>query len=720
MLRFCILPEVAEKRRLEAEKKKAAAAAVADKAKTARPKGTKGEAKHVSTEQLEPDEYDSEKLIEKVTEIAQSRGRKGFDRKTYIETLTKLVPHAEKIGPRTQLYIYSSMVSADFDNTGSLFNAMNMTLWNAALDKVSKMLPLLIQSWDDLRESGMTAAEIQSQRDVETRDPTLHCNLQDHFVAVVAKLDDELYKALQFTVDVYGTEYQEVLANSSKFLVLLKRVFHFLEDTSQVLPLGTISLRLMEQLYYKPDVLNKAIYEAIHHGVPETEKPRWVWPEDSSLFLSKLCGYVHATGEVRAQRRALLVQAYHLALHDHFQEARDLLHLTNLEQRAQESLVDIQILYNRVLAQMGLCAFRLGKIQEAHSCLMDVCMHGKSRELLAQGLSFGKFQEKTQEQERDERLRQLPYHMHINLEVLDSAHHICAMLLEVPNLALQTIDPTSKRNMISKVLRRALEHHDKQVFTGPPENAKEAVVCAAKALQRGDWQSACTAVDTLKLWDHIDVGDVENGQKIKAMIKEKMKVEALRTYLFSYASIYDAFHLDQLVSMFDLPSKQVHSIVSKMMIKEEITAFWDESSKYLLMQHSEPTPLQRLALTLADKAALAVENNERLVEHKTGGHGGKEQGAAKGAGRFDGVADAKGRGRYGKGGGEKGKGKGRGKGSGSFTRPAQMRGWENARAAALSGRSQQMWRSGPGPSRGGSGGGGGGGDREIVRNTDGN
>jgi len=339
---------------------------------------------------------------------------------------------------------------------------------------------------------------------------------------------------------------------------------------------------------------------------------------------------------------------------------------------------------------------------------------------LAQGLSFGKFQEKTQEQERDERLRQLPYHMHINLEVLDSAHHICAMLLEVPNLALQTIDPTSKRNMISKVLRRALEHHDKQVFTGPPENAKEAVVCAAKALQRGDWQSACTAVDTLKLWDHIDVGDVENGQKIKAMIKEKMKVEALRTYLFSYASIYDAFHLDQLVSMFDLPSKQVHSIVSKMMIKEEITAFWDESSKYLLMQHSEPTPLQRLALTLADKAALAVENNERLVEHKTGGHGGKEQGAAKGAGRFDGVADAKGRGRYGKGGGEKGKGKGRGKGSGSFTRPAQMRGWENARAAALSGRSQQMWRSGPGPSRGGSGGGGGGGDREIVRNTDGN
>jgi len=78
--------------------------------------------------------------------------------------------------------------------------------------------------------------------------------------------------------------------------------------------------------------------------------------------------------------------------------------------------------------------------------------------------------------------------MHINLEVLESAHLVCAMLLEVPNLAMQSIDPNNKR-ISSKVLRKALEYYDKQVFTGPPENNKGAVVCAAKALQRGDWQS---------------------------------------------------------------------------------------------------------------------------------------------------------------------------------------------------------------------------------------
>mmetsp|Transcript_39333 Transcript_39333/g.98972 ORF Transcript_39333/g.98972 Transcript_39333/m.98972 type:complete len:969 (-) Transcript_39333:41-2947(-) len=697
MIRWLITDEVAAKKkkkeedrgqREEKEKK--------PKKPTAKDKSREVEPREASKKEKEPDEYTPEQLVKKVTEIAQSRGRRNFDKKAYIDKLHQLMQHASKQGPRAQLYIYSTLVSADFDNTGSVFAAMKIELWNEALEKVIKMLPLLVESYKDLKDSGYDDKAIQAMADPDNEDPTAHPRQQELFISFVEKLDDELYKALQFTVDVYGAEYQEILGNSSKFLVVLKRTLHFFEETHQVQPLAITSLRLIEQLYYKPDVLNSAVYEAIQHAQPEADKATWVFPSDSCAFMSKLCRYVFAAGQTRYQWRALLCQAYHLALHDHFQEARDLLHLTNLQEKALESDVHVQILYNRVLAQMGLCAFRLGKIQEAHNDLMAVCMHNKARELLAQGLSYAKFQERTPEQERAERLRQFPYHMHINLEVLDSAHHLSAMLLEVPNLAMQAIDPTNKR-IISRVLRRALDQYDKQVFTGPPENAKEAVVSAAKALQKGDWQSACSAIEDLKLWEHIDVGHPENGAKVRDMIKEKVKTEGLRTYLFAYASIYDAFHLDQLVSMFDLPSKIVHSIVSKMMIKEEITAFWDESSKYLLMQHVEPTPLQRLALTLADRGAQAVENNERLVDHKTGGYGFKEQGReGKGGGRWD-QGDGKGQRRFGKGGvpgfeDRKGKGKGRGKTSSG---PPRSRGWENARAGAFSGGAQRGWGSRP-------------------------
>jgi len=640
----------------------------------------------------EPEEYSPEELTKKVTEIAQQRGRRGFDRKTYIDKLNELMSHATKQGPRACLYIYSSMVSADFDNTGSAFLAMRIDLWNEALDKVKLMLPLLQDSHKNKDD-----AEPADQGSEE--DPTSHDRQQDLFVAFVEKLDDELYKALQFTVDVYGAEYQDILANSSKFLVLLKRVLSFFESTQQTSHLGAVALRLMEHLYYKPDRLNAAVYEAIQNQVPDEEKPDWDWPKDSEAFMAKLCRYVYAGGQ-RNQRRANLYQAYHLALHDRFQAARDLLNLCNLQEQAQDSDVHTQILYNRVLAQMGLCAFRLGKIQDAHSCLMDVCMYNKARELLAQGLSYSKNMDKTAEQDRAERLRQLPYHMHVNLEVLESAHHICAMLLEVPNLAMQSIDPSNKK-IISRVLRRALEQYDKMLFTGPPENAKEAVVSAAKALQRGDWQNAWVSLEDLKIWDHIDPGNPDAGARIKAMILEKIKSEALRTYLFAYASIYDAFHLDQLIDMFDLPAKIVHSIVSKMMIKEEITAFWDESSSYVLVQHVEPTPLQRLALALADKGAQAVQNNEGLVDQKSGGYGLNKDQRQQQTGRWDQVGGGPGdRRRFGKGGGpmpvmEDGKGrKGKSRGKGS-TGTARNRGWENARAGALRGSAQRGWSSRP-------------------------
>jgi len=703
MLRWLITPEKLGERGRRC---------AAEKSKTERSAGRKGEKPHKDKSKTgadsdkpkdgkdkkkgeEQDEYTSEELIKKVQEISQQRGRRGFDKKSYEEKLMTLMPHAVKQSASHQLHIWSTMVSADFDGTGGAFGAMKIERWQEALGKVSTMLPLLIEAYHDHVQDGSPAPVGD-----DGEDPTSQVRQQELFVAFVDKLDDELYKALQYTLDVYGQEYQEILANSSNCLVLVKRVLKFFEETNQPHPRGLVALRMMDQIYFKPDSLNKKVYEAIHHTVPENEKDDWIWPEDSKSFMAKLCKYVYATGQVRLQRRASLFQAYHLALHDHFQAARDLLHLGNIQEHASEFDIHTQILYNRVLAGMGLCGFRMGKIQDAHNCLMDVCVGNKARELLAQGLSYSKSVDRTPEQERAERLRQLPYHMHINLEVLDSAHHICAMLLEVPNLAMQSYDPNRKNNMISRSLRRSLEQYEKQVYTGPPENAKEAVVCAAKAMQRGDWRAAFSALDELKIWEHVDPGNPAAGLRVKEMIKDKVKTEALRTYLFAYASIYDAFHLDQLVDMFELPAKTIHSIVSKMMFREEITAFWDESSKFVLVQHSEPSPLQRLALALAEKGVQAVDNNERLVDQKSGsGFFGRDSRGPAQQGRWDQSGNPSGdRRRFGKGGAgmsygmDKGKGKGRGKVVGA----PRNRGWENARAgAALRGSAQRGWSTRP-------------------------
>lgn len=86
---------------------------------------------------------------------------------------------------------------------------------------------------------------------------------------------------------------------------------------------------------------------------------------------------------------------------------------------------------------MGLAAFRQGAVLEAHASLVDVQSSGRAKELLGQGVQMvrGQQQEKTADQERFERLKQLPYFMHINLDLVEAIYLIAATLLEIPYMA---------------------------------------------------------------------------------------------------------------------------------------------------------------------------------------------------------------------------------------------------------------------------------------------
>jgi translation initiation factor 3 subunit C len=126
-----------------------------------------------------------------------------------------------------------------------------------------------------------------------------------------------------------------------------------------------------------------------------------------------------------------------------------------MQDTIQSSDISTQILYNRTMVQLGLCAFRFGMIEEAHQTLVDIQSGHRIKELLGQDI--------------------LPYHMHINLQLIECIYLISAMLIE----------NSSRRNHFNILIHQS----EKQPIHGPPESMREHIVAANHAMKIADWKT---------------------------------------------------------------------------------------------------------------------------------------------------------------------------------------------------------------------------------------
>jgi len=361
-------------------------------------------------------------------------------------------------------------------------------------------------------------------------------------------------------------------------------------------------------------ILEENCWKGVPSNVDSSITPR-TDSTDAAHLISVLCNYLFSNSEGIIRARAMLCQIYFLALHDKYYLARDMMLMSHLQENMSNFDVQSQILFNRTLVQVGLCAFRQGLVYDAQNTLQEICGSGRQKELLAQGVMIQRFSQVSPEQERLERQRQLPFHMHINLELLECVYLTCSMLLEIPLLAQTGSSPDVKKRVISKTYRRMLEYHERQIFTGPPENTRDHVMQASKALAAGEWKKSTHFIHSIKIWDLMPQTD-----SIKAMLAKQIQEEGLRTYLFTYAPFYDTLAVETLSSMFELEAPKVSAVISKMISHEELAAALDQVKQTVIFRKGvELSRLQSLALTLSDKASSLIESNERTLEQRTQG-----------------------------------------------------------------------------------------------------
>ncbi|CAG8453987.1 9758_t:CDS:10 [Paraglomus brasilianum] len=424
---------------------------------------------------------------------------------------------------------------------------------------------------------------------------------------------DTPYQSIR-NIDPHTTDYVDRLKDETELYSTIVRGQIYFEQHGLDDGTSRVVMRRLEHLYYKPDQVIQTVESLVAEGLPDTLKSEITPPSvtnDSTDLIHALCVYLYKKGESLLRTRAMLCHIYHHALHNRFYTARDMLLMSHLQETIHQADVATQTLHNRTMVQVGLCAFREGMIKEAQSCLQDICGTGRTKELLAQGLQIQKYSQLSPEQEKLDRQRQLPFHMHINLELLECAYLTCSMLLEIPSMAAAGSNPEAKKKIISKPFRRLLDYNERQVFSGPPENTRDHIMGAAKALAAGEWQKCQELICAIKIWDLMP-----GTAKIKEMLCRKIQEEGLRTYLFTYSAYYSTIGLDQLATMFSLPVNAVTSIVSKMIWNEELAASLNQVNNVVVLHRVEPTKVQQLALMFAEKAVAFVEANERALEQK--------------------------------------------------------------------------------------------------------
>lgn len=541
--------------------------------------------------------------LKKLNEIILNRGRRSTVRQEQVELLKELrdICEANNLGEAMKIRITLDMIVSLFDYNSKILECMKSEPWDEVLGLIETLLNMLIENNDVV----VTTKQSREEDNVADADAGYH--IHGDPVGLVENLDREFFKIL-LNADSHSPEYMTHLRQEPRVIGIFKQLQKYTEtvDKEDQNICASYLLRI-KYMYYKYD-----------HKTAEMESSDN--KEDSTALMKNLCEFIYTKDKSdRMRTLAILQHIYHHCLHDRWYEARDLMLMSHLQEVISFSDISTQIVYNRTMVQLGLCAFRQGLMREAHHALVDIQSTGRAKELLAQGLLLQRQGERiTPEQEKKEKQRQIPFHMHINLELLECVYLVSAMLLEIPYVAAHEFD--ARRRMISKQFHHQLRVSERQSLLGPPDNMREHIVAASKKLKMGDYENCFNLVvnDKMrsKVWNLF-----HKDEEVIEMLKRKIKEASLCDYLFTYSQFYDNVSLDLLSERFQLDKDSCHRVISKLIINEELAASWDEPSSSLVLHKTEPTRLQNMINQLTDKLHMLVDMNERFLETRIGGGG---------------------------------------------------------------------------------------------------
>lgn len=518
----------------------------------------------------------------KLQHVAKARGRRNYDRSQCLAELQGILAiidgddaqRKDIFGPRESLTVLNMVIIVESDASSCAFKGMSATSWQRTFVLVKKFL---IRVLEDCREVALL--DISSVPSALPSIVTSH----DALVGHIEMLEEQLHKRYQF-LDSHGESGDgECIGFATSMVDLLSLMLAAQDCLHQC---GSpyewrLAAKVLDNTYHADESLLSRLSEVqaeFQTGVQEVGKNA-----------HGLCATVHEGGDADSKSRATLQLVYHLALHGRYSEAKTLLILSNAADHISKQEVPMQILYNCISAELGLCAFRFGKLSEARTYLEELCQRGRTSVLLGQDLYWS----------RNTTAR----HPRMNVRLIEVVDCICALLSDGQKVGFGTPEAGKKLSGF----RFGLQDY-KKLPCRVPESDREYVFAAALQLGCFSWESAVASLmDVLtRCAPGIVTGDVE------AMLVEKVKDAALHAFLVHSSQECREQELSHLARMFACEEQRVRSRVNLMIHQGILAVAWDETSRILHFPGSAVQQcIQELALHLGDGMHCAASNSTK-------------------------------------------------------------------------------------------------------------
>lgn len=512
-----------------------------------------------------------DKIEKEITEISNQRGQskspiEAMARLKYLNTKTK--------NEYLKLKLTSLSISICFDTSLGQFVALNIDLWH----QIHEGILSLLSSHEILRQDNLTNPN-QNFESITTF-------LQGNLIVILEKLELELYKSLQFT-DNNSTEYIERIKDEMRFLVLASKVEAFYTLNNNNFAISRIYILIIMHLYYKNEDIIKKLQGKFnlslskeHYLLQSIESPL--------LFINNLCNIIYSYSDEKAKLKAMLCQIYFLCIHNNYIPAKKLFNSSHLYELVMIFKDEqLKTLFNRTLAQLGICSFRNGKLKDVLIYLNPICSTGtnKLKEYLSQ--SYNKENEKNLLFDKEDKKRAIPHLMRINIDEIETVFYLSLMLLDLPNIIL--FKQGMKHKEYSAFFSRILSHFRKQIFNGPPETNKERVLFSSMDMIKGDWKKCLITINQIKLFN-----SYSNYSQLKEIITKHIKESSLKCYLVLYAKEFSSFNINILAKRFELSNNQIKKLINDMITDEELNAKWKKDILNVITVENDSMMIKRV------------------------------------------------------------------------------------------------------------------------------